>query len=454
MQCAGITLSAGDANNRAVEVQTVGPCPPSVTGLGAGLAGPIIVNSAGRLERKAAPISSDVVAGKCDADGWAYLSFGSVSATVDLEDSASVDGVLPVANGGTGSSVAGSAGNVLVSDGTKFIPGALDLENSDACIGELPPEHGGTGLSALAAGIADFLETGSGVNLAAALTSLIPIAAYAANPTVNGLRLTVTSGEPVPTIDASNASTIYLTPYSSGAIALFDGTNWVLRQTAEVSLSVSSTSAGVYDVFAYWTGSAVALELSTVWTSTTAQADALGSQDGVAVKSGAPTRRHVGTVWLTGTGQIQWTERRRGVWNRQNQVPLSVLVRDDTDSWSYTTTSYRVARGDANNCVQCVVGVPGWLDAVAFHSAQSGSGAIGIATGIGVNGTTNDAQLFSGAADTAKPSDLFAFYKGTPSVVGVRTLNWLEYGAANASFFGDNGTPVRRRTGLVAGYMG
>jgi hypothetical protein len=79
----GITLTAGDATNRAVEIQTVGPCPPEITGLGAGSAGPIIVSTTGTLERKASPVDGDVVAGKCDADGWAYLNFAGGEAGAD-----------------------------------------------------------------------------------------------------------------------------------------------------------------------------------------------------------------------------------------------------------------------------------------------------------------------------------------------------------------------------------
>lgn len=73
--CAGgVAITAGDSTNRSVELQTVGPCPPSITGLGAGLAGPIIVSATGTLERKVTPTTSDIVMGKCDADGWAYLN--------------------------------------------------------------------------------------------------------------------------------------------------------------------------------------------------------------------------------------------------------------------------------------------------------------------------------------------------------------------------------------------
>lgn len=126
--CAGITLTAGDSNNRAVELQTVGPCPPEITGLGAGLAGDIIVSSTGTLERSASPAEDDVVCGKCDADGWAYLNFSAR------------DG------GGGGGTPAGDDGDLQVNDGGAF--GAAASWTYPAT-GRLHAEHAlmGTGAS-------------------------------------------------------------------------------------------------------------------------------------------------------------------------------------------------------------------------------------------------------------------------------------------------------------------
>ncbi len=76
-RCAGINITAGDDDNRAVEIQVVGPCPPAITGLAAGSASQLIVNASGQLERSASPGASDIVAGYCDADGWAYLNFAT-----------------------------------------------------------------------------------------------------------------------------------------------------------------------------------------------------------------------------------------------------------------------------------------------------------------------------------------------------------------------------------------
>lgn len=70
---AGVALTEWDPTNpnRAVEIQTVGPYPRGITELGAGSATSIRVSDAGRLERG----SSGVMAGTCDADGFAYLNF-------------------------------------------------------------------------------------------------------------------------------------------------------------------------------------------------------------------------------------------------------------------------------------------------------------------------------------------------------------------------------------------
>jgi hypothetical protein len=104
---AGIVIREGDVNS--VEVQTVGPCPPEITLLGTGAAGPIIVDDNGRLARKPTPLTSDIVAGKCDADGWAYLNFSS-------RDGSDATGATP----------GGSAGDTQIHSPTDTLQGFDD----------------------------------------------------------------------------------------------------------------------------------------------------------------------------------------------------------------------------------------------------------------------------------------------------------------------------------------
>ncbi len=93
---AGIVIREGD--NSTVEVQTVGPCPPAITGLGAGTAMDLRVSTTGTLER-AVIGAGDIYCGRCDEDGWAYLNFAAAAVA------------------STGATPAGNVGDVQVKAG-------------------------------------------------------------------------------------------------------------------------------------------------------------------------------------------------------------------------------------------------------------------------------------------------------------------------------------------------
>lgn len=71
----GVARSAGGPGD-AVQIQTYGPIPATVTGLGAGTASKVIVNASGALERKASPVTSDEVVGWAETDGSMFCAFG------------------------------------------------------------------------------------------------------------------------------------------------------------------------------------------------------------------------------------------------------------------------------------------------------------------------------------------------------------------------------------------
>ena len=134
-------------------------------------------------------------------------------------------------------------------------------------------------------------------------------------------RLTLTSGTPVPAADQSGKTTIYWTPYNGATIALYDGSTWTIRTSAEVSLSLSGIASGSnYDVFGYWTGSALALVLSAAWASDTTRTDALTLVDGVLVKSADNTRRYLGTIRGSGSGSTEDSAAKRWLFNQYNRV--------------------------------------------------------------------------------------------------------------------------------------
>lgn len=120
------------------------------------------------------------------------------------------------------------------------------------------------------------------------------------SPKRQDFRLSLTSATPITTTDVTNASTIYAVPYNGNTISLYDGANWVSYDSAEFNLSLGTlTNAKLYDVFCYANSGVPTLEFL-VWTNSTTRATALTYQNGVFVKTGATTRRYLGTFYNPG----------------------------------------------------------------------------------------------------------------------------------------------------------
>jgi hypothetical protein len=254
------------------------------------------------------------------------------------------------------------------------------------------------------------------------------------NPNINGLRLTLTTGTPVPTADVATATSIFLTPFTSGAIATYDSGAWALHLTAEISLALGTLSSGFnYDVFAYWTGSVVALELSAAWASDTARTDAIATQDGVVVKSADHSRRLVGTIRTISTTQTTDTATQRFVWNGpepSRQVRRHLVKTDTTNGWTQPSSPFRQARASATNQVEFVQGVVGPVEAAVHNWFINTTAAATGQVGVGLDSTSaNSAQLvLPGLAPTASTGQTHcrAEYAGVPSNPGWHRLVWLE----------------------------
>ena len=273
---------------------------------------------------------------------------------------------------------------------------------------------------------------------------------------VNQFRLSTETGVPVSTSDQSAKSTIYMTPYTGNQIALYDGSSkWLVYATSEISIALSSlTSAKNYDVFAYYTGSAVALELSSAWTSNTARNDALTRQDGVLVKSGATTRRYLGTFRTTGTTTTEDSLTKRFLWNVANQVHKPMIVLESTNTWNYTTDTIRQANASSSNQVEYVTG-----DAASLIQARAlaavylaGNSARAAKAGVGIDSTTTFSGIVqAGYVLSASGSyvPVTGSYIGYPGL-GYHYLSWNEKGPdGTAVWVGDNGGDGQQ-TGLLA----
>lgn len=173
-------------------------------------------------------------------------------------------------------------------------------------------------------------------------------------------RLTTESGVPISTSDRTAQSTLYYTPFTGNQIALYDGSAWSLHTFTERSLALSGLTSGKnYDVFLYNNAGTLTLELSAAWTNDTDRTDALTTQDGVWVKSGATTRRYLGTIRTTGTTTTEDSLTKRFVWNAQNRMRRALEKSMGSSSHTYGSATVRQYNADATAQVECVVGLTG-----------------------------------------------------------------------------------------------
>lgn len=262
-------------------------------------------------------------------------------------------------------------------------------------------------------------------------------------------RLTTESGVPVSTSDRTAQSTLYFTPYIGNRVALYDGTRWKMYVFAERSLALSGLTSGKpYDVFLYDNSGTLTIELL-VWTNDTTRATALALQDGVYVKTGATTRRYLGTIYTTGTTTTEDSAAKRFVWSADHRVARWLSVTEGTTSWTASSTTYLQARGQAANQVEIVVGLAAGYLEIGVYGTASNSGNTEV-VGIGIDSTTvSSAQVHNGTNGSVTPCS--SHYRGCPGV-GRHYIAWLEkQSGGTTTWFGN---PSGMSNGLIGAVWG
>lgn len=286
---------------------------------------------------------------------------------------------------------------------------------------------------------------GSGLTLTGSLPFTISLTQNA----LAGGRLTLTSGTPVTTADVTAAATLYYSPYTGSLISLYDGSKWVTRSTAEISIAVPATTSQMYDVWVYDNAGTPALELL-AWTNDTTRATGLTRLEGVYVKSGDSTRRYVGSFRTTTVaGQTEDSAAKRYVWNASNRAARTLFVKEATATWAGSGTVLRQVRGSTANQVDVVVGLAevGVRLTANLAANNATTAGVGLATSIGFDSTTTTATgtqvmgNYTGAASAAVICPVAAYLTHFPTV-GRHFYAWLERQVdatpANTTWFGDH----------------
>ena len=263
---------------------------------------------------------------------------------------------------------------------------------------------------------------------------------------INGLRVYVTSGTPVGTTDVTDAGTLYAGPFRSNLVSLYYNSKWNTYSTAEVSLNLATVTTGtdggtdggtgliagdLYDVFEYYTGSAVALYIADYWSNSTTRQDAIGTQDGVPVLSSDHTKRLAATIKATFANKTEDSNAKRYVYNLYNQWPQSMYVGETATSWTYSTAAFQQANNNSADELQWVSGDTGSLIQATARDACSGTSLSGACyLDIGIDTLTNNSAQITGGANNYVIGDvifLTADYKGKPGL-GYHYAAWLERG--------------------------
>ena len=273
-------------------------------------------------------------------------------------------------------------------------------------------------------------------------------------------RLTLTSNTPITTSDVTAATTLYYTPHIGEIVTLHNGTDtWLAHKLTEISITNSGLTADTnYDVFVYNDSGTLKLAFSTAWTDATTRASTLGSQDGIAVKSGDTDYRHVGTIRTDSAGKFEDSETSRFVWNRYNKVDRILKKTESTTSWTVTAPGSWVwsqVNSDSNNKVSAIVGDVGQKINITHYLSHSVNGGGTVNAGIGVDVTNASSGIFPTSNSTVSVIVAAQCQLDDYIPLGYHDYNMLQLPniSNNTTFYGEstNNTYIGGMTGKIEG---
>jgi hypothetical protein len=244
-------------------------------------------------------------------------------------------------------------------------------------------------------------------------------------------RLTLTSGTAVTTSDVTSATILYFTPHKGNLTYLYNSAIWVPHTFNQKQLSLSGLTSGTsYDIFLYNNAGTLSLE-AVAWSGVNTRATALVLQDGVYVKTGELTKRYIGTIRTSNTGQCEDSISNRLVWNYYNRAIRRMFV-SATNAHAYGTAAWRSWNNNAGLRVGFVLGLIESPVIGSIYAEHKDSGQ----AGIGLDSTTS--VSFVGSTPYIEATvNLGIGGIGTvfPSSAGYHFAQAVEYGWAAGSDF-------------------
>lgn len=293
-------------------------------------------------------------------------------------------------------------------------------------------------------------------------------------------RLTLTTGTPVINTDVTAATSVFYTPYAGNLVPVYNGTAFLNLTFSELTLTLASQHLAntLYDVFVInnsgsatlvtgpaWTtagnyvsagtlttgsasrgtgaGTTQLARVNGIWTNAVAMSTARNGASTFAVSANQGT--YVGTIWIDATVgqetcQVTWGQNRKcGVWNAYNRVPMTLLAGDSTASWNYITATIRAANNTAANSVTILQGLPEETVTSIYSEYTAISATSTPNSGIGAGSTT----VFCGVTATGSVNTSGTQMVSScvlPPFLGLQSFTALEKGtsAGSESWSGTN----------------
>lgn len=188
------------------------------------------------------------------------------------------------------------------------------------------------------------------------------------------LTLASDPSNPILTTDSIGATSVFYTPYVSNTVPIYNGTTFSSTVFTQLTLTLTASQAAdtVYDVFVFNNSGVPMLVTGPAWTTSTAGSGARGTGAGttqiqrlnglwvnqvqISGKNSSTTysinanlATYLGTIYVDHTaGQVTChrnpgRNRKFGVWNAYNRIPIVLDVTDPGVNWTYGTNTYRAA---------------------------------------------------------------------------------------------------------------
>lgn len=287
-------------------------------------------------------------------------------------------------------------------------------------------------------------------------------------------RLTLTTATPVMTAEAAAQTTVYYTPYVGSIVPIYSGT-WANTQFSELSIAMAGSANWAansnFDLFVYNDAGTLRLVTGAAWTNDTTRAEALVRTNGIWLNNASFTGRYgasstvsiaasratyVGTMRTTGsTGTTTWELGGSAsggdpgllyLWNCHNRVPVVVQVRDDANSWTYNSATFRSVNNSTSNRVSFLNGLNETGVMAFYNGVNTPEAASSTTVGLGLDTTsaTSGLTFYNGNASVAGGGT--AEYFGLPGL-GHHYLQAVESDnsggvGTGAAFYGDAGTTL------------